>query len=494
MKNVAASLVLICSLAADQSNNNRREASTVAPADASLATLSRQVDALFAPLTEGARPGAVVLVGREGKVLHKKAYGLANVSRRIPLTPATVFDLGSIGKSFTALAIMLLAEGGKLRYDDALARFFPEFATYASNVRLRHLLQHTAGFPDYEDLLKNSVQLDNNYPRSASTPKSALEPTSSDVLRLLSKQTLRFQPGTKYEYSDSGYVLLGQVVAKVSGQQYATFLQQRIFRPLRMTKTVVYDETRPPIPGRAVSYKRLGDTYVDIDYSPLNFVYGDGSTNSTVEDLFKLDRALYTNAFLKAATLAQAFRSGMLPDGTRTEYGFGWFVRPAVGLARISHGGTQVGFRSLFVRYPQQQLVVIVLGNFLDFDRERLAYEVARLYLGETVVLPKAVSLPDSSLDALTGSYDACKWLKLGTTDCEGEIEPEDKYEVGRESMGLWLRYPDGKRTILMPVSEQEFFISGREDTRVKFHYGQQHKVTGMSITNYIQQTAQRSH
>jgi len=119
-----------------------------------------------------------------------------------------------------------------------------------------------------------------------------------------------------------------------------------------------------------------------------------------------------------------------------------------------------------------------VLGNFLDFDRERLAYEVARLYLGKTVVLPEAVSIPDASLDALTGSYDACKWLKLGTKDCEGEVEPEEKYEVGRESMGLWLRYPDGKRTILLPLSNQEFFISGREDTRVIFHYGQQHKVT----------------
>jgi D-alanyl-D-alanine carboxypeptidase len=491
MKNLLASFFLVFGLAVGQPQSQvpavHRKIGTA------LSDLSRQVDTLFGPLAEENRPGAVVLVAREGKVLHKKAYGMADLSRRIPLTTASVFDLGSIGKSFTALAIMLLAQDGKLSYDDPLTRFFPEFATYASDVKIRHLLQHTAGLDDYEEILKNSGQLEGDYPRSASAPTSAVEPTSSDVLGLLSKHKLRFLPGTKYEYSNSGYVLLGQVVAKASNQPYADFLQKRIFRPLKMTSTVVYNESRPLIPGRAVSYKRSGTGYVDIDYSPLNIVYGDGSINSNVDALLKFDQALYSSTLLKTASLAEAFRSGTLRDGTPTEYGFGWMVRPALGLPRIAHGGTWGGFRTRFVRYPRQRFVVILLGNFLEFDRENLAYQVAKIYLSDEIMLPKAVSIPSVALDALTGSYDACKWLKLGTQTCEGEIESREKYEVGNEGKGLWLRYPDGNIVTLLPLSKREFFISGREDTRVVFHEDQRQQVVGMSITNFVQQTAQRS-
>jgi CubicO group peptidase (beta-lactamase class C family) len=164
-----------------------------------LADKSAQVDALFAPWTQGRTPGAAVLVVQDGRVVHKKGYGLADIAANIPITVNTAFDIGSISKPFTAMAIMMLAERGKLRYGDSLSRFFPELPSYAQKITIWHLLHHTHGFPDYEGLFVNSGMIDKDYPRPSKGKRAGFEPTIKDALRLLAQQKeLRFAPGDKY--------------------------------------------------------------------------------------------------------------------------------------------------------------------------------------------------------------------------------------------------------------------------------------------------------
>lgn len=342
-----------------------------------------KVDALLAPWSKGDTPGAAIIVIKDGQVLLKKGYGLANLETKQPIDPDTAFLLCSVTKQFTAMSIMILVERGKLRYEDVLPSFFPEFPPYAQNITIRHLLQHTAGFPEYDDLLRASGKVERFWPRSAKSRPSSFEPTSKDVMRLLAQQKeLQFAPGEKWEYSNSGYVILAQIVEKVAGETFAQFLQREIFQPLGMKRSRLYDETRPTIQKRATSYKMLGSgVYRDIDYAPQNAVYGEDNIYTTVEDLYSWDQALYTEKLVHAATLKEAFTPGRLNDGTATKYGFGWVVNRALGYDTLKHGGAWLGFRTYILRFPAERFTVIVLSNLAQFEPDKIAIEISRIYL-----------------------------------------------------------------------------------------------------------------
>jgi len=459
-----------------------------------LADKSAQVDALFAPWTQGRTPGAAVLVVQDGKIVHKKGYGLADIAANTPIAPNTAFDLGSISKPFTAMAIMMLVERGKLRYGDPLSRFFPEFSSsYARKITIWHLLHHTHGFPDYEGLFVKSGMIDKDYPRPSKGKTEGFEPTIRDTLRLLAQQKeLRFAPGDKYEYGGSGYVLLALIIEKVSGKPYPRFLRENIFQPLGMNSTLVYDETRPEVKNKAVSYARVGERYKDIDYTPLNLIYGDGNLNSTVEDLYKWDQALYTERLLRAGTLEQAFTPGNLNDGTETGYGSGWLVRNAPGLRRIAHGGSWVGFRNLMVRYPDQRFTIIVLSNFAEFDRETLVYKIARIYLADQIALPSAVKVAPEALRKYVGRYMLCEWVPAGATDCGGRLDPGAYFDVTLERGALWVKPSNREKVRLMPESGVKFFVDGVEDAQFTFNKNAHGDVISLTRWQFVEQVAQR--
>jgi CubicO group peptidase (beta-lactamase class C family) len=329
------------------------------------ASRSAQIDTLLRAL-DGA-PGAAVVVVRDGKIVHRKGYGLADLETRAPVRADTPFYLASVSKQFTAMAIMLLAEQGKLSYDDPLQKFFPDFPAFGNGITLRHLLYHTSGIPDY---LNDRLVED------------ATDFTNARVLDLVEHlKELKFPSGERYSYSNSGYILLAVTAARVSGQPFHQFMQEHVFGPLGMRHTRVYDESKPVIPGRARGYSRDGDAFKLDDYHLLTA--GDGGTFSTAEDLARWDRCLYTEKLVKAATLQQAFTRGKLNDGKKFDYGFGWSVGSFRGLRTVSHGGGLGGFRTFILRFPDQHFSVILLSNNGTFNSGVTSYQIAEIYLAD---------------------------------------------------------------------------------------------------------------
>jgi CubicO group peptidase (beta-lactamase class C family) len=366
-----------------------------------------QIDAIFAALKSNDAPGAAVLVVRNGRVAFRRGYGVTDLRTRTKIDAHTNFRLASFTKQFTAACIMLLARDGKLRYDDHLTDFFPEFPEYGKSITVRNLLNHTSGLPDYEDLLMKQ------YPNTP--PEKVPQILDAGVLKLLEQQTSReFPAGTKWEYSNSGYAVLAMIVEKVSGEPFGQFLHDRIFAPLKMTNTLAYEKGKNEVPHRAYGHTRKDETTADpakqdaakpdevkqdetkaeaawqeTDQSPTSAVLGDGGIYSSLDDLAKWDRALRDHTLLSAAEMQPALtpveptgRPAKFPEGASVSYGFGWFLDPYRGHKRMSHDGSTIGFRTTIQRFPDDNLTIIILANRTDQNPEALALKVADLYLG----------------------------------------------------------------------------------------------------------------
>ena len=323
------------------------------------------VDSLFTAYSGCTVPGASVVVIADGRVVLRRAYGMADLERRVAATPETDYRLASVSKQFTAMAVMLLARDGKLRYDQPVRDFLPELPGAAQPVTVRHLLNHTSGLVDYEDLVPESrtAQLDDR-----------------DVLDLLAaKDSVYFPAGSQYRYSNSGYVLLGLIVARVSGLSFPEFLRTRIFQPLGMSATAAHVEGSDTVPRRAYGYSPHGGMFVQTDQSVTSATLGDGGIYTNVDDMQRWDQALYpgSTALVDAATLDLAATPPHLPAGATTEYGFGWFVDTYRGEQRWRHTGETSGFRNAIQRFPRRRLTVIVLTNRSSGEPGAIAERIA---------------------------------------------------------------------------------------------------------------------
>jgi len=336
-----------------------------ATADAGSAP-AKQVDKIFAPYT-GDVPGASVMVIRDGAVILKKAFGLANLEDRTPATTATNYRLASVTKQFTATAIMMLSDRKLLSYDDPLTKFFPNFPPYGKRITIRHLLTHTSGMLAYEDLI----------PQGTTVPLK-----DRDVLNLLSRQDhTYFAPGAEYRYSNTGYAHLALIVETVSGMPFAQFLRKNIFEPLSMDSTVEYEKGISTVARRAFGYTANGKSFAPTDQSLTSSVLGDGGIYSSVEDLYKWDQALYGEKLVRAGSLEQAFTPARLNDGRAIAYGFGWKIGKYRGLHTVRHSGHTVGFSTAIARFREQRFTVILLLNRSDVDTLQLADQIADMYL-----------------------------------------------------------------------------------------------------------------
>jgi len=342
--------------------------------------LTERVDSLLAKWNQKDEPGMAVLLIRDERIEYRKGFGLADLDAHAPITPDTQFHLESVTKQFTAMAILILADQGKLKLDDTLAKFCPEFPGYARTITIRHLLNHTSGLPDYSDSLMGDLFDDPDYFRSSKSPPAAHEFTAAEALQALSRQQkLDFPPGFTYEYSNSGYMMLGQIIERVSGKRYADFLKESIFDPLGMHDTLVIDERRQKAPQRlALGYGKPKGRWQDMSYSP-DFTYGYRGVISTVNDLYKWDQALYTERLVRRSTLELAFTLGRKNDGkeiieTRKtdllkrpcSYGFGWVISSLDGDKVVEHTGRSLGYSAYIMRVPSRRVTAILLSNFVN--------------------------------------------------------------------------------------------------------------------------------
>lgn len=314
---------------------------------------------------DGDVPGASLLVLKDGKPLIRRGYGLANLEQREQASPATNYRLASVTKQFTAAAILLLAEDGKLKLDDSIRRWLPSLPATAGEVTLRELLSHTGGLIDYEDLIPAGTtrQLDDN-----------------DVLRMLSATPKSyFAPGSAYRYSNSGYVLLGLVVEQASGESLPAFLQQRIFQPLHMDHTLMYVRGGPEVSHRAYGYSAENSVWKRTDQDLTSATRGDGGIYSSIDDMARWDAALYDDRLLGDASRKLAFSPHAKVTGEPYEasYGFGWRITGDT----LWHSGESIGFRNVIVRWPQQHLTVILLSNRNDPEPYRTVLPIAEPFL-----------------------------------------------------------------------------------------------------------------
>lgn len=417
------------------------------PAPPTDSELAAKIDAIAA--TQLTKPNAVglsIAVGRGDSVIFSKGYGSANLEFDIPMNADTILRIGSVTKQFTAAAVMKLVEQNKLSLDDTLDKMLPDYPAPSKPVTLRHLLNHTSGIwscTDSEEFMERDA---------------TLELTPDQVIATFKDKPLEFDPGTKWNYSNSGYYLLGEIIEHASGKPYAQFVQDELFTPLSLTHTR-YENNQEIIPNRAQGYGFNGKTRVNDKPIGADVPGAAGSLLSTGSDLARWNIALVNGKVISADSYALMTTPTILPDGSNTKYGFGlvmdnWESRP-----RISHGGGIFGFTSQLAYFPNEQITVAVIANTEAFDPGKVAASVARAALGLEEFQPKDLAVSKEEFARYNGTYKF--------TDIPMELRIFEKEEK------LWAQGTGQPENRLLAQGNGEFRTSFDHNIRIIFPAGE---------------------
>jgi len=390
-----------------------------------------------------------VLVVKDGKPLLNKGYGMANIEWQIPVTPSTKFRLGSITKQFTGMCVMLLEQDGKLSVNDPVSKYVPDAPAAWQQITIHHLLTHTSGIPNFT-----------SFPDYTKT--MMLESPPAESMKKFRDKPLDFDPGTKFSYSNSGYVLLGYIIEKVSGMPYDRFIKQRVFDPLEM-KDTGYDWNQTILANRASGYEIGPQGIVNARYIHMSIPHAAGALYSTTEDLAKWDRALSAGRLLNAENMKRYFTP--FKDG----YAYGWTVASAEGKQVISHGGGINGFSTMITRIPEEKLLVVTLTNVVPSQAGRVATELSQLVLGKEVALPlerKEISLDTKALDEYVGDY---------------ELSPTFMLKVTREGNNL-ITIATGQPPVQVFAEAKDKFFLKVVDAQLTFTRDAEGKITGLTL------------
>jgi D-alanyl-D-alanine carboxypeptidase len=431
---------------------------TAVPAPAAATTPAAPtaaIDALLKGSFPADRPGAAVIVTRGGQTVFRKAYGMADLELGVPLQPDMVFRLGSITKQFTAAAILMLEEEGKLSVQDPIEKHLPGYPTQGHTITIEHLLTHTSGIQSYTDM------------PGWMTSRVLSPMTVTELVDGFKKEPMQFAPGARWAYNNSGYILLGAIVEKASGKTYEAFVTERIFQPLGMAASY-YGSSERILPKRAPGYTLEGDQPRNARYLSMTQPYAAGSLVSTVDDLARWDAALYGEALLKGVSLEKAWTPYVLKNGKPTGYGYGWGISKLRGRRAIDHGGGIFGFSTFALRLPEERVYVAVLCNS---DRPAanpgyLAKKVAALVVGDPFPEPAAVTLEPKVLERYTGVY---------------RIDEGSTRTVTVENGRLYTQRSGGQRLEARPASETEF-VYDKSLTRLRFVVDASGRATEMQM------------
>jgi D-alanyl-D-alanine carboxypeptidase len=413
------------------------------------------MDSMLAAAYPAAGPGAAVIVARGGQVLLRKAYGTADLELGVPMRTDHVFRVGSITKQFTAVAILMLMEEGKLSLDDEITRFWPDYPTHGRRITVEHLLTHTSGIHSYTEMPEWR-------------PRMLQQVTPAELIAIFRDQPMDFAPGEDWHYNNSGYALLGAVVEQVSGQPWGDFLRTRIFQPLGMRDTR-YEAQGDVIPRRIPGYAKGQDGAIrNADPGSVTHAYAAGAIRSTVDDLLRWQLAVERGELLRPETWRRAHQPYRLADGRGTGYGFGWFVARTANRPSIEHGGDINGFSSNGLWIPSERLHVIVLSNaernFADPDD--LSQEIARTVLGAGDGYPPVATMSAEALDDFTGVY---------------RISASEARVVTREGTTLYSQRGRSTKQELRSLGGNDFVFPGT-GTRLTFIRGTDGRVTAMQL------------
>ena len=406
---------------------------------------ARRIDSIFSRFrVEG--PGCALGVFQSGSIAYERGYGSANIEYGIPITPRTPFIMGSVSKQFTAAAIALLVERGRISLDDDVRKYVPELPDYGQRVTIDELVHHTSGIRDFWALVDAAgMRFDDGY-------------GVDDVVRLAARQRhLNFSPGTEYNYSNTGYVLLGVIVHRVTGLTLRQFAANEIFNPLGMVDSHYHDDHNEPVRGRAIAYTpmpaKLGAFRIDVWN---NDIVGQGGVMTTVEDLQKWDENFYTGHVGGPTLLARQLTRGKLANGTMLAYAFGLEVGEYRGLPTVDHSGSTGGYRTDIIRFPGERATVVTLCNTTTADASTLARRVADVVLAARFTKPvpaqrvlaaqqaaASVTIQDGELAALAGRYHST------------ELDADYDLAAGRNA--LIVRRPRGEIDTLQAIEADLF-------------------------------------
>lgn len=336
-------------------------------AGTSALTTEQSIDKILSDYGAPNAPGASIIVMKNDTIIFKKAYGSANLEEQHAVTTTTNFRLASVTKEFTAMCILILQEQGKLSFDDKIFKFFPDFPLYGKDITVRNLLNHTSGLIDYEDFVPDS---------------QTYQVLDNDCLELLKNaDSLYFQPGTKYQYSNSGYAMLALIVERASGKRYADFVKENIFNKVGMQTSVAFENGISTVQNRAYGYSLMNGVWIQTDQSNTSAVLGDGGIYSNGEEMALWISALWNHKLISMQTQELAWSNATLNDGTPIDYGMGWHIETYKGIRHPHHGGSSRGFRNHILVFPDQKLMVIILTNRNQSDPIVQAHAVADLFL-----------------------------------------------------------------------------------------------------------------
>jgi D-alanyl-D-alanine carboxypeptidase len=390
-------------------------------------------------------PGCSILITQDGKTLLRKGYGLANLEWQIPVLPDTVFRVGSVTKQFTAVSILMLLEQGKLSLQDPIEKFIPDYPTQGHRITIEHLLTHTSGIKSYTEM--------KNWPGDWGKDFSL-----DELIAYFKNQPMGFAPGQKWAYNNSGYVLLGAIIENCAQKPYNQFLQDSIFKPLKMESTCL------ELPGmlilrRASGYSKSPTGYVPAAYISMTQPLAAGGVVSTIGDLASWDAALYGDKLISAENMHRAHTPVTLPDGSSTHYGFGWAIHDFEGIEVLEHGGGIHGFACHMLRIPSERFLAVALTNCDNpaLNPNEITFDAVLKALGKTYSEPQQVELEENQLSRFVGKY---------------EIEPGALLTITVENGGLNLVWPgeDKAGTKIIPIGQDEFVNPDIRFTKFRLH------------------------